>query len=255
MVLQYLQALQDQHFSFTTRLDEAAERLDASLAVQALAVGDSFRGLGVYVFSAPPGRFDLRALVEMELPAMGNAPDAVQRHLSLSTNVGPSFVAALIEAEGPDSIAKAYGSPPMTSEQILHPGKYLAGEGAIEVELPDVGAALGVPWVEVYDGELGEVTLRSYLEKVAGSDQPKAATGWGGGRFKIFQSPIGGDRVLVALTAWDTPTDAQEFFDVVDAHTDISENLYVGINDDRVLLVIGPFESAVSAITVQFPGF
>ena len=61
--------------------------------------------------------------------------------------------------------------------------------------------------------------------------------------------------MLVALTAWDTPTDPQEFFDVVDAHTDISENLYVGINDDRVLLVIGPFESAVSAITVQFPGF
>ena len=83
---------------------------------------------------------------------------------------------------------------------------------------------------------MGELMLSAYLANLTGQEQAKATSGWGGDRFSLVES-LSGERALAALIAWDTGQDVQEFYEVVAAHIDISDNMYVGINGDEVILV------------------
>ena len=116
------------------------------------------------------------------------------------------------------------------------------------------GNYIGPIWDEIYASVMGELALREFLAHLAGQEMTKAAVGQAGDRFTLLQGPVG-ERALAAVIAWDTPADAQEFFDAVTANTDISENVYVGINQDQVLLVLAPFQAVVNTIRDQFPGF
>ena len=89
--------------------------------------------------------------------------------------------------------------PPDSTEQVLHPDKYLRVEEPLPVALnvhPGPGwrrAAAGV-WGEWATGEL------------VGS---QAAAGWGGDRYELWER--GGQRRLVMRWRWDTRRDAREF--------------------------------------------
>ena len=111
-------------------------------------------------------------------------------------------------------VNEAHASPPASTEQILHPEKYGAGEEPIVVEIP---AFAGPPWEEwkpVWDSTLGELYLLAYLETFTGfEDAARAAQGWGGDSFALMRGPEGG-HLLVWVLEWDTPEDAAEFFDV-----------------------------------------
>ena len=47
----------------------------------------------------------------------------------------------------------------------------------------------------------------------APSESRRAAAGWAGDRYEIYEGPKPGDVFLAQLTAWDTESDAREFFD------------------------------------------
>ena len=74
---------------------------------------------------------------------------------------------------------------PATTEQILHPGKYLEDEGALGVPaIPDPGPG----WKEADDGTVGEFFTREILRQDAeeiGADA--AAAGWGGDHYRFFR--------------------------------------------------------------------
>ena len=86
---------------------------------------------------------------------------------------------------------------PATTEQILHPEKYLEDEGALPVpDIPDPGPG----WKKVDDGTVGEFFTREILRQDAeevGADEA-AAAGWGGDRYRVL--PAQGTRLLSALT-------------------------------------------------------
>ena len=73
---------------------------------------------------------------------------------------------------------------PATTEQILHPEKYLDDEGALPVPaVPDPGPG----WKEADDGTVGEFFTREILRQDAeeiGADA--AAAGWGGDSYRLF---------------------------------------------------------------------
>ena len=99
----------------------------------------------------------------------------------------------------------------MSTEQILHPEKYQAGEEPKIVELPDLVGALGEGWTELDRDTFGEFFLLAYLEDGIPPEQAGAAAGgWGGDQYALFKGPEDGS-LLASLTTWDSTDDALEF--------------------------------------------
>jgi hypothetical protein len=120
---------------------------------------------------------------------------------------GTRFVGALHRAGGFELVNRLYSQFPSTTEQILHPEKYLAGEGPIAVAPPVLP-----PGVErVDDGSFGELQLFGLLQLcVERPAAARAAAGWGGDAYSVGE--VEGRGSLVFLnTIWDTADDATEF--------------------------------------------
>ena len=151
-------------------------------------------------------------------------------------------------------------NPPVSTEQIIHPEKYSVGETPITVALPDLIEEFGPGWVEISNNVMGEFILKTYLEEQAKDDavDPDAAAasaaGWGGDRFTILEGPSGG-KFLTWLIVWDSVADAQEFIEFAMSYTDMPQRGFMGIQNDRVLVILGPSEEHIATIRAQFPGF
>ncbi|MCA9906843.1 MAG: hypothetical protein KC547_23470, partial [Anaerolineae bacterium] len=142
----------------------------------------------------------------------GDIPQPLLRELIFPYDTGLNFAMALFsEGHGWDLINQAFDNPPTTSEQIMHPDKYLAGEGAMPVDLSPVDAVLGADWELVWDTALGEFYLAEHLRSQLDRREALAATdGWGGDHIQVFVDDT--DRVAWVLKLiWDTPQDAAEF--------------------------------------------
>lgn len=220
-VHEYTHALQDQHFDLGA-LDEAetAAVPDRSLALTALVEGDATAAMQVYAQEVMR-RNPLAALGLLAEGALSNTltlppgtPDVLARELLFPYQEGYDFVLALARTNNWDGVNAAYANPPTTTEQILHPEKYLAGEGAIA--RADWGHAYAFPvegWTQRWNVPLGEYYLREHLRTLmANSEASAAAAGWGGDLFTVYESEDG-QRLWLLTLAWDTPEDAAEFSD------------------------------------------
>lgn len=216
-VHEFNHALQDQYFDLNTLMSSDVEmQPDRSLAVTSLVEGDATATMTVYAQN-----------VEMQNPfaAIGMLIEGVQAgNLSLPSGIPPilldellfpydaglNFILALYKSGGYDAINAAFANPPSTSEQILHPAKYIAGEGAQAVTLGEASAALGEGWQPVWESSLGEFYLRAHLEtELSDTEASAAAAGWGGDDFRVY---AGGDQLAWELRlTWDTPADQSEF--------------------------------------------
>jgi len=148
------------------------------------------------------------------LPEGPDVPVAVSDSLIFPYRAGPRFVAALYRTGGWEAVDRAFSNPPQSTEQILHPEKYLIeGDVPVEVTLPEVEAALGDGWESKQDDVAGEfgviLLLQTALEEGA---VQQAAEGWGGDRYAYYAGPDGAE-LIVMLTAWDSEDDADEFFE------------------------------------------
>ena len=143
------------------------------------------------------------------------APKVVQKTVLFPQREGADFVAALFgtDNKGWEGVNQAYSRPPDSTEQVLHPELYFAREAPKITLVPNLGTKMGKGWVEVSNNTMGEFLLRVYLEEHLDEIQAaQATTGWGGDRYSLLSGPEG-ERVLVSMTAWDTPIEASEFSD------------------------------------------
>lgn len=124
---------------------------------------------------------------------------------------GLHFVETLRRARPAVSLDDVFRRPPQSSEQVLHPEKYLSGESPREAGL-DLEAFVDEGWRPVATTPLGEVGVRGLLLAGVSADEARrAAAGWGGDRSFVFERE-GRAPLFVWRTLWDTPRDAQEFF-------------------------------------------
>ncbi len=115
---------------------------------------------------------------------------------------GLAFARALWARGGAPALREAWGRPPESTEQVLHPGKYFARERPLAVR-PAVPAPAGARLLS--EGVLGELLLRTLLEDGAET----AAAGWGGDGWRLWD--VGERTALAWRTEWDSPADAGEF--------------------------------------------
>jgi hypothetical protein len=163
------------------------------------------------------------------LGAMGQTtklPPYVERTLLFSYTAGERFVSQLYDAAGGWKLVNAAleSSPPVSTEQIIHPEKYAPFEPPLPVKLR-LKPVLGPGWARASGGTLGELDTRELLRLGDVGASTDAAAGWGGGRYELWQRtgappagcarPCRGRDALVLSWRWDTPRDAREFVPVL----------------------------------------
>ncbi len=141
-------------------------------------------------------------------------PAILRETLLFPYQQGLAFVSTLAGSGGWPAVDRAYGRLPDSTEQILHPEKYLAGEKPVAVPLDGaaLAKAMGAGWTSTPADTLGEFQLSTWLREngVPALDAQAAAAGWGGDRIEYLRGPNGA-YALALLTRWDTPKDASEF--------------------------------------------
>lgn len=198
-------AIQDQYIDVYHVLPETVGDFDdRRLAFLSLLEGDAMLVMERFVKEQLPGarrRPELPRLAEA-LPPLADAPRVLRDQLVAPYFWGRDFVRAIQVRAGWRAVQRAWSQPPVSTEQVLHPEKYLRGEVPLGVPLPAAppgGRLLG-------QGVLGELLLRSLLD--ADGDSP-AAAGWGGDRWALWD--VGGRNLLTWRSQWDSVSDWRAF--------------------------------------------
>ncbi|MDP9378761.1 MAG: hypothetical protein M3Q29_01175 [Chloroflexota bacterium] len=211
-------ALQDQHFDLEKLAEQAEKRDDdASLALQSLVEGDaSVLQYGDYLRTNPDLRDDILQAIQEEqqdaqLPA--NVPPIIQETLTFPYEQGAIFVTTVrggIQGSW-KNVDAVYRDPPTSTEQILHPEKYLqARDEPTKVQVPDLAPTLGAGWKKLEENMFGEFQSRVLLEgQLDLGDAKNAAAGWDGDEFALYTR--GEQEVVAWQTVWDSTRDAEEF--------------------------------------------
>jgi hypothetical protein len=149
------------------------------------------------------------------------APRAIRESLLFPYDQGMQWAQTLYKREGWPLVSKAFTNLPQSTEQILHTDKYLAREAPIKVSLPDIASALGKGWKRIDTDVNGEWSYYLILDEYLKSAQEskRAAAGWGGDRYAVYEGAKPNEVVLIQVSVWDTPNDAMEFFDAYKKRT------------------------------------
>jgi hypothetical protein len=226
-------ALQDQHFDLGRFEHWPKGDSDAELAAHALIEGDATLAMVLYITSNPMRALSfLKSLggLGVETKELDQAPRVLRESLLFPYQEGLNWTRALYKQGGWAEVSQAFSALPQSTEQILHPEKYLAHEAPVKVTLPDITSLLNgrslrsaaaasklqsrPSWKRLtsdVDGEWGTYLLLDQFLKLP-AESRRAAAGWAGDRYAVYESS-NGQVVYASISAWDTETDAREFYD------------------------------------------
>ncbi len=215
----YVHALQDQHFDLEAAYGRT-RTTDERLAVQALVEGDATLATALYssedLSSVDWGRLtDL--IVEAEHPRYGGAlasSEAWTRLQRFPNQEGLAFARAVFDHGGWEAVNSSYTHLPRSTEEILHPSRYLGLNQPAEpttVIVPDLDPALGEEWGQLLQDTLGEFAIGLFLNQVMSGERAREiADGWDGDTLVVWEREDG-RRTLVWRSIWETSAEAAAF--------------------------------------------
>jgi hypothetical protein len=185
---------------------------------------------------------------------------------------GFAFVEHLYDQNGFTTIDAAYLTPPLSTEQIMHPERYPA-DLPQTVELKNLESLLNGNWKLLNQNVMGEWSIylilsQSYREdyRLTEVQAGQASEGWGGDSYAIYLNEATDEVIFVLDTVWDTLQDADEFMDALvqyaDSRWDASPSQIVGQptwagqngtiviyqNGERILWLITPSEKLAETV-------
>jgi hypothetical protein len=184
LVHELTHALQDQWFTLERpELDKKED--DSPLGFQTVYEGDAVRIQTQYHQSLSSA--DRRRVDEANNAQAGSAeqraPRALLEQLLFPYQYGPRFTQALVDADGQARLDEAFRAPPTTTEQLLNPDKFLAGEPPKAVAVPAADGTV------VQHNVFGQFGFFQILEdSVSPSTAAQAAQGWGGDQFVAWNN-------------------------------------------------------------------
>ena len=94
-------------------------------------------------------------------------------------------------------------------------GGYFAHEAPEKLNLADVRSQLGPKWKRIDYDVNGEWSYYLILDQFLNSEveSKRAAAGWAGDRYAVYEAPATDDVFITQLSVWDTENEAREFFD------------------------------------------
>jgi hypothetical protein len=220
---EYAHALVDQTYHVDAQgvYPQCLSNSDRCEAIKALVEGDATLVMGLWwrQYASPTDYQDIQNYV----PPQTTLPEQYPPQYALLDGqfpyvVGLEFVSRLHDAGNWPEVNKAYARWPESTEQIMHPEKYRAGEKPQEITAPPLDQVLGEGWRKLTEDTLGEWT--TYLLLGYGADVDAmledsvavgAARGWGGDRYQVYYQDETKRTVLAAVWGWDTAQDASQF--------------------------------------------
>ncbi len=235
-------ALQDQNFDFANLPLHARNNDDAAFAILSVIEGDATLLMIEYMSkrASLSWLLELPRIMSLDQDQLNRTPPFWQ-YLLLFPYLGGLEMTQTASLEIPDARNALLRHPPRSTEQVLHPEKYLASpaDEPVSVTLPYLGARLGPQWQLRTANTLGEAGLRAILlprniplrlnyfnlanPLQVDADVSRAAAGWGGDRWALWMPEGTGNDAASTPTAavlhwrsvWDTARDAKEFMDYV----------------------------------------
>ena len=211
--------LQTERFNLD-KLDVNALDGDERLAVRALVEGDAvflqYLMLQPEAMSAEEIAEVNAGLSELATDVTAALPIPLQETFNFAYEAGVPFIQFLYDLGGYGTVDGAWSELPASSEQIIHPERYLARDIPSPVLLAPLNDVLGEGWRLVGEDAFGEFHLRQHLgrQPLPASAIDVAATGWGGGRYAVYQDENREIPVVVIRLAWDRAEDEDEFYEL-----------------------------------------
>jgi hypothetical protein len=222
-------ALQDQHFDVTPFLKRIKNNDDKMLARNSILEGEAVAVMIDYMLEPMGMTFvklpDLKQFMKMaesmnspEFKIFSAAPAYFKETLVFPYTSGLSFMQAYRRVHSWADVAKVYADLPDSTEQIMHPEKYMAERDEPTEVKPEQPKQLpGNGWKAIYTNVLGEFTTELILKVFLDQAQAeKAAAGWDGDVVQLLKNDAGKEAVVMRFV-FDTEGDAVEFKDAYTA--------------------------------------
>lgn len=210
---EYVHSLQDQHFGLSNIIPRNSNDSDRLLASKSLVEGDASLSSLLYAdeyLSVKEFKNLVQDSLSYNAPA-SSVPGIFEETLHFPYNQGAAFVQTLYTRGGFETIDKAFADPPKSTEQIMHPEKYLSAQrdDPLPVGVPPLTATLGAGWTYRMTENIGEFELGILLKDNGVKKPADAVAGWGGGQVDLYEKDA--DSLVILGTIWDTEKDAHEF--------------------------------------------
>ena len=214
-------ALEDQHFQIEAWLKAARPNEDAELARDAVLEGSAMAAMVDYLMLST-GRslkdvpdFDPSMLIGDlgSTPTLQKAPPFLKDALIFPYIGGLTFSAAVLRNTGWAALSAVFEKPPVSTQQILHPGLYRSGKIPATVTLPRVEKLLGDHWSKLDENTMGEFGWKEVLKQFLDSDRAKnLAAAWDGDRYAVFEHKQTKKLIMMARLHLDSEMRAARFF-------------------------------------------
>ncbi|MCD6385598.1 hypothetical protein J7M23_07435 [Candidatus Sumerlaeota bacterium] len=225
LVHEMCHALQDQYFNLNQLLEARKNNDDKLLALMAVIEGDATIVMNDYMQRT----FSLKTIsswlktFSYNHRAFLSTPYFIQQSLVFPYVQGLIFVNQAILCGGYSRRNALFRSPPESTEQIIHPEKYLIPsefDAPTTITIPEFSSQLGEKWRLCLENNVGELMVRVLFEQNdMRKNAYKLAEGWDGDWYQLYTCrslPQKADSqmryLLIWRSVWDSDEDAQEFF-------------------------------------------
>lgn len=206
-------AAQDAHFDLAALLGKYSDYDDRGLALLSAIEGDAaflallFNGFNPELMTSTYNSEPL-----MSFSPLGNTTqlsktiDIVRHRFTMPYIDGVRFVIAVFNKKKWKGLNNILASPPDSSEQILHPGKYIKREKPVPVTVQYRPEG----YESYHSGVIGEYYLNVLLMAKNANKYMDFAIGWGGDTFNIYRNPS--FHFLAWKSAWDEEKFCSAFY-------------------------------------------
>lgn len=239
-------ALADQHFDLHSTMHSVMHDDDMSLAYSAVVEGEatlvmimaggevSPEDLDQFFQGLPTVARTVQLVGSLAAPfgsggSFRKAPLIVKESLLFPYLKGFVFCSEVVARGGWRSINRAFGEPPLSTEQILHPEKALGRDydAPLALRYTTTSPLEGTVWQLVRENVVGEFGIEVLLRpRLAHHRSTAAAAGWDGDLYRVYeQVDHPSERTLLVWgSTWDSVSDAEEFASALAVHFEVSEH-------------------------------
>lgn len=215
-------ALADQHHPLGKFLNKGSPDDDAETAREAVMEGQATFLGWAYLAQAEDQDLDtvLKKLSQQNsenssFPVFNKEPLYMRESLVFPYDAGLTFQYAIYRKHGRDSFDELFTHPPESTQQIMHPERYLEGEKPLDPKPPALDKPLAKKFKMLGEGSMGEfdhnVLFRTYLPE---AESIETATHWRGGNYRLYENKREKYPVLAYISEWDSPDSAGHAFEL-----------------------------------------
>jgi hypothetical protein len=211
-------ALTDQHFDFNDVYEDQIDNGtgDDASSVLALVEGDATYQYFLFLESMDPSSAAEAVMESLsyDTSVLDSSPMWIQRDLAFPSKHGFEFTEFLVNEGGLKAVDETYLDLPVSSEQILHPEKYLRSEGPSDLSPLSVDLE---GWQLFDEAAFGEWGIRLLLmDSLLPGEMTQAAAGWGNDRYTAFLTDA--DAAIAWVYEGETVEDAEDLANGLIAH-------------------------------------